>query len=231
MSRKGKERYFSEVNGLIKKIKIRKGLSEEKVRIMADLLFDGSVYESKYHYSVMYVNSSKELVSQFINDMKKVYSVKPSTIEKAKIYTRVKYYSKQIYDDLMRYFKSYSTSDNKCSILAEILKNENFSLIILRAFWENEGSISKEGKLSADSKSYKVIKQLSKLHNKFWLKHNISKYWENGWAYKLSLYKTKKNYKRFIDLQLFSKSRVTKGYFKGKKKIDVLKEYYNRKFK
>lgn len=79
-------------------------------------------------------------------------------------------------------------------------------------------SISKEGKRSADLKSLKVIKQLSRLHNKFGMKHNICQYDCKGPAYKLYLSKTKDNYERFLNLELFSKAKVTKGYFRGEEK-------------
>ena len=230
MSETGKKRYHSEVIGLTKKVKIEKGISKEKVRIMSNLLFDGAVYNNKYHYSIMYVNSSKELINEFIRDMFTLYKIKPTTIESEETYYRVKYLSKLIYYDLINYFESFSTSNNKCLIPSIILNNDNFKIIILRAFWENEGSISKDGKLSSDLKNYEVIKQLSKSHNYFGLKHYISRYWKNGFAYKLILNKNKENYQKFIELGLFSKSKVNKGYLKGKKKIDALKEYFKVKY-
>ena len=132
----------------------------------------------------------------------------------------------------MEYFQSYSTSNERCCIPNEIMNGSKaFKIIILRAFWENEGSISKSGRLAADLKSLKVIKQLSVLHNKFGLKHNICMYKDNGWMYKLSLSKTIENYKRFIELGLFWKANVTKGYFIRRKKIEVLSEYFSGKFK
>lgn len=231
MSKSGLIRYFK-LNGLTKQILFKDELTEAKVRIMGNLLFDGAVYKIDYHYSIMYVNSSEELIKQFIDDMKEVYNIEPSSFEDIDNYQRVKYLSKQIYNDLMKYFKSYSTSNKDCSIPFAIMNgNKLFQITILRAFWENEGSIAKDGKLSADLKSLKVIKQLSKLHNELGLKHNISKYWKNGWAYKLFLYKSKENYKIFLNLNLFSKSKVTKGYFIGKKKIDILKGYFDNKYK
>ena len=231
MSESGIKRY-STLNGLIKKIKFNEELNETKVRIMSNLLFDGAVYISKaYHYSMMYVNSSDELVNQFIEDMKEIYNVGHSGFEIFPTYKRVKYNSKIIYQDLKKYFQSYSTSSEECIIPDEIVNGpESYKIIILRAFWENEGSVSYTGVLSADLKSFKVIQQLSRLHNEFGLKHNITRYKNNGWAYKLFLAKNKENYQRFLNLELFSKAKVTKGYFKGKKKIDVIKDYFYKKF-
>lgn len=230
LSEEGKKRYHSTVKGVVKYINIKNGLNKEKVRIMCNLLFDSAVYKNNSHYSIMYVNGSKELVDQFMRDMKQVYSVRPSSFENLKTYYRVKYLSKQIYGDLLKYFDSFSTSNTRCFIPSLILNNDKFKIILLRAFWENEGSISKDGKLSADLVNLKVIKQLSNLHNKFKLKHNISKYWKNKWAYKLFLSRSKENYQRFLKLNLFSKARVTKGYFIGRKKVDVLREYFHNKF-
>ena len=76
----------------------------------------------------------------------------------------------------------------------------------------------------------KVIKQLSKLHCDLGLKHNITRYLDNGWMYKLCLSKTKENYQNFLELGLFHRANVTKGYNIGKKKVDVLKDYFNKKF-
>ena len=60
-SKNGKRRYYQEVTGIIKPIKKQKQfLTPAKVRIIGNLLFDGSVFKSKvYHYSIMYVNSSE----------------------------------------------------------------------------------------------------------------------------------------------------------------------------
>lgn len=231
MSKKGKERYHSKVNGVVKKFKIKKRLTKEKVRIISNLLFDGAVYKNKGHYSIMYVNSSKELIKQFVKDMKKVYNTNSFSFENHKTYYRIKYHSKQIYNDLISYCESFSTSNKKCSFPFKMLnKSRLFKIIILRAFWENEGSISNEGKLSADLKSLKVIKQLSRLHHNFGIKYGICRYKCNGWMYKLFLSKSRENYQKFLDLKLFSKAQVTRGQFIGKKKIDVLKRYFNNRF-
>ncbi len=236
MSELGKNRYHMNVKGIIKQANIEFFLSKEKVRIMSNLLFDGSVYVSGYHYSVMYVNSSYDLVKQFIDDMFKVYGVNYSSFEthdgKINKYYRVKYISKLIYSDLLKYFNTYSTSDIKCSIPEFFFDNDIFIRTLLRSFWDNEGSISKSGKLSADLKNENVIKQLSRLHNYLKLNHYISRYWKSGWAYKIILNKSRQNYMRFIDLGLFSDSIICKGIFAGKKKRDILQKYFeNHKFR
>jgi hypothetical protein len=228
MSKKGKQRYNSKVTGIVKKIQFKKGLNKNKVRIISNLLFDGAVYKN-HHYSIMYINSSKGLITEFRTDMRKVYGVMPSSFEIIKsefnTYYRLKYLSKMIYHDLISYMNCFSTSSKECIIPNSLIDDDSYKLILLRAFWENEGSISKSGKLSADLKNFKVINQLSDFHNSLGLNNYISKYWKNGWAYKLILSQDKNNYLKFIRLKLFSKAIVTKGYYKGKKKFDVLRNY------
>ena len=60
MSRKGLHRYLK-LNGLTRNISFKDELNKNKIRIISNLLFDGAVYNNNYHYSIMYVNSSKEL--------------------------------------------------------------------------------------------------------------------------------------------------------------------------
>lgn len=229
MSKKGLKRY-SRLNGLTRNIKFKDELNEIKVRIIGNLIFDGAVYNNCYHYSIMYVNNSKGLIEQFIRDMQDTYNVKPSSHEINGNCQRVKYYSKLIYKDLLKYSKSYSTSNKKCLIPPEIRNGkETFKIQVLGSFWENEGSISAKGMLSADLKSLKVIKQLSQLHNEFGLSHKICRYFDTSWTYKLYLPKTKETYQKFLELELFSKANVVRGYNVGRKKIEVLEEYYKKK--
>ena len=70
MTKKGKKRYGSKVNGVTKYIKIKQVLTNRKIRLMSNLLFDGAVYKTNYTRSMMYVNSSEELIKEFIEDMK-----------------------------------------------------------------------------------------------------------------------------------------------------------------
>ncbi|MFC1696825.1 LAGLIDADG family homing endonuclease [Nanoarchaeota archaeon] len=230
-SKEGFNRYQLKVKGIIKNIKINKNLSRYKVRIITNLIFDGAVYLNNYHYSIMYVNSSKFLIDEFQDDMFRVYKVKPSSFEVIKgknqpIY-RVKYLSKLIYEDLNSYVPDYSTHKSKLPL--KILINNNYKIIILRSFWENEGSISKDGRLSADSMNEILINQLSRLHNDFGISHKICKYWKNRWAYKLYLHKNMENYSIFNKLKLFDKSIVTKGAFVGQRKRKVLLDYMKSK--
>lgn len=235
MSKSGLNRYHSKVKGIKKLIKINDSpLLDNKIRIICNLIFDGSVYKSGYDYAIMYVNSSINSINQFMEDMKEVYNVSPSSFEELKGKNikcfRIKYCSKDIFTDLLKYIDSYNSL--KSSLPYEIMQGKmNYKLIALKAFWDNEGSISKDGKLAADLKNLSLIKQLSQLHQEFGISHYISKYWKNGWAYKLVLSKNKNNYNKFLELGLFSNSVVSKGVFIGKKKSKVLKNYIKEKEK
>ena len=230
MSKQGLIRYNTKVKGIKRKIEVNPLLSNAKVGIICNLIFDGSVSKSKeYHYNIMYVNSSLRLVNKFIKDMKKEYSVGHSSFEKIKgknvDYFRVKYCSKEIFDDLLNYITSYHSSKTNLPSTVTNGKRE-YKLIALRSFWDNEGSVNKRGILTADLKNKSLIEQLSNLHKEFSISHYISKYWKNGWAYKLILSKNKDNYDKFLKLGLFTESISTKGAFAGKKKLEILKRLY-----
>lgn len=235
MSDQGLIRYHSKVNGVTKLVSINPNLTEEKIRIIANLLFDGAVYLTRYHYSIMYVNSSKDLINQFMGDMELAYKLKPSSFEiidsETNTYYRVKYLSKAVYMDLLKYLYTYSTSNEACFLPKWISDGpQSTKIIMARAFWENEGSISKDGKLSADLKSLAVMDQLSKIHNELGLSHYVCKYTKMGSAYyKLILNRNSLNYTKFVELELFSKANVAKGHFKGMKKLGALKAYCLRR--
>src|SRR3989344_1316120 len=166
MTTEGKLKYSS-TNGITKQITIDPRLSIEKVRIISNLLFDGAVYNVEYHYSIMYINGSRNLVDQFRNDMKIVYGVEPSSFEicqsNTSTYFRIKYLSKVIYEDLLTYFNTYSTSKENCLMPNWLLNaDQNIKIIFLQAFFANEGSISVSGKLAADLKNKAIIFHLSK---------------------------------------------------------------------
>jgi hypothetical protein len=229
MSNDGKKRFASKIIGVKKHISIVEGLTIEKVRIIANLLFDGSVFRSKYHYGIMYVNSSKDLIFVMIEDIRKSYSIEPH-IEKiqGKVgkYSKIRYFSKGIYLDLLKYMPEFSTSSKACKLPPWLMNGpKEIKLLFLQAFWENEGSIAKSGTLAADLKSRKVMKQLSVLHLEFGLKHYICEYDKGGSVFKLILNRGKENYLKFYDYKLFERSTVTKGYFIRKKKKEVLRQY------
>ena len=231
-SREGKIRYFTKVTGIVRPIKKQKSkLTPEKTRIIGNLLFDGSVYKTTgYHHTISYVNSSKYLVLKLCRDIEKVYGVKPFTYEekgKTLIYYRILCKSKEMYLDLLRYSPSYSTSSKLVKVPYQIMNGpKEIKINFLRTFWDNEGSISKEGKLRGSSNSKKVISQLNKIHKDLKFKTKI--YQDNSktsTSYILSISKNMDNLKRFYKYQLFTDSIVTNGKFKGLNKINVVKYF------
>ncbi len=232
MSFEGEKRYYSRVKGILKRINSQESLGKKKIRIIGNLLFDGAVFKSNYHYVVSYVNTTQQMVILFIQDMQEVYGLTPSAIEMGKgkhhPFFRVKYCSKNLYDDLLNYVTSYSTADSKCKIKKEIINSKPRRLVVfLRTFWTNEGSVSDTGRLTADSKSKTIIKQLSTMHKNLGILHNVCSYsvGEYGTMYKLCLKISKENYLTFFNLNLFGDSIITKGKNIGKMKQTKLKEY------
>lgn len=232
-SNKGYKRYILKVKGIKKQIKKQEEkITIPKVRILGHLFFDGSLFKQDYHYTIMYINSSYNLVKQFIKDMFKIYGLKPTYFKKEKgVYIdhyRVKYYSKEAYKDLIKYTNSYSTSDVSIKIPDEILKGDiNLKKEFIRTFWVDEGSVSIMGKkVSADLKNYNIIKQLGELHQELGLEFNIISYKQGkGTYFKIYLKNNKENLKRFYDYNLFNLSIISKGYFIGYQKKKMLKRF------
>ena len=233
---RGKKRYYQNVKGIVKQVKNQKGnLSIQKIRIIGHTLFDGTIYSKDYHSVVKYINSSRELVDQFIKDIKQVYGLNPTSLEVSKgknnlNHYRVSFKSKLIYNDLMKYFPSYSTSNQKISIPKEIMTaNEKIKLEFLRTFFEDEGSIGHTGRIMGDLKSKLIIKQITKLLDQFKLPFGVSRYKEyTGYMYKIYLLKSRDNLEKFYNLKLFDKAKITHGKNMGRKKLDVLKECIKR---
>ncbi|MBD3252296.1 hypothetical protein GF386_01020 [Candidatus Pacearchaeota archaeon] len=228
-SKEGKGRYHREVKGIPARIKPqKKGLTSPKIRVIGHLLFDGSVWRNPkdYNSTIMYVNGSDELVKQFIDDVDEAYGLKPAFIEENVGYKRVIFRSKLMLEDLMNYFESYSTSNQNITVPTIIMNGKSkIKIEFLKAFFEDEGSISKEWRIMGDSKSKKIIYQVGTLLNEFGFKFRICKYREyTGHMYKLYLHKNKENLILFKKLGLFEKAYVTHGKNKGRKKLDVLKE-------
>ncbi len=230
--KEGLKRYHKNVKGILKQIKFQdKTLSLPKVRIIGHLLFDGTVYEVDYHYIARYINSSKELINQFILDMKAIYGIAPTSLEVFKGKNKINYYKvtfscKAFYEDLRSYFESYSTSNQNIKIPASIMNASNsIKLEFLRTFFEDEGSISSNYRIMGDLKSKVILQQIISMLKEFGLAFRFCRYKQyTGYMYKIYLLKTKENLIRFYNLRLFNKAITTHGRNIGKRKLDVLKE-------
>jgi len=228
-SKNGKKRYYSNVKGILSQIKPQKSfLTPAKIRIIGHLLFDGTVYKLGYSSIMKYINSSKALINQFTEDVKEVYGINPSAFEtldgvKMACY-KVHFSSKKMYDNLIKYFSSYSSKKNIKIPNIIINAGNNLKIEFLRTFWEDEGSISQNGRITADLKNENIIKSLVKLHREFGLNFKLIQYKVyTGKMYKIYLLKNEKNLERFYNLGLFEKSIITHGLNVGKMKKDVLK--------
>ncbi|MAG39606.1 hypothetical protein CMI41_01410 [Candidatus Pacearchaeota archaeon] len=219
---------YSNLNGVRKKIKPQKKLTPIKARLIAHLLFDGTVISTGFNRIIRYINSSPELIEQFILDVEEIYGLKNPTIEEnpERTYMRVSFGSVLAFRDLMTYFNSYSTSKKNIKIPKKIMESKGaIKKEFLKAFFEDEGSITANGRLFGDLKNKNIIYQLKDLLEEFDLKSKICTYSEpTGMMYKLYLPKRKENLENFASLELFEKSRVSKGKNKGKFKQDVLFE-------
>ena len=238
MSDIGKKRYHNEVSGITKLIKLQTKLTKEKVRVIGNLLFDGSVNRSKHHFNIMYVNTSKKLVEEFMKDMEKCYGTNCPHLKEeqgSKLpYFRIKYSSKLIFEDLHKYFTTYSTSKKNCNSKKSFkISKLEYSRIFLQTFFTNEGSISNSGKISGDSKSKTIIELLSKILDRFKINHNICTYSKKDYGifYKIYLKISKDNYLKFRNLNLFHNAVVSKGHNVGKLKTKILeKQMIKRKY-
>jgi len=124
----------------IKRVKVRhKKLTIEKTRVISHCFWDGHVSKS----TIRYTNTSISLINEFKNDMFKVYGVLPdnelliSKNGRQPLYM-IDYYSKMIYDDLIKYSPSFSTKSNESSIPNQILfcNDKNILKEFLRVLWE-----------------------------------------------------------------------------------------------
>jgi len=230
-SKNGEKRYHKEVKGIIKLIKPQTNfLSAPKIRIIGHVLFDGMLSKSKeYHKITRYINSSKENIDQFISDVMEVYDLKPTALEVEKGLTfpiyKVSFSSKLMYEDLSKYIYSYSTA-NKIALPDVVLNSsQELKLEFLKTFFDDEGSISRNGRIMADLKSKAIISQIVMILEEFGLKFKQVSYKDyKGETYKVYLPKTKENLELFFKLRLFDKAIVTHGTNARRKKIDVLKE-------
>ncbi len=237
-SKKGSERYYKK-SGVVKPIKKQtKKLTLAKTSIIGHLLFDGYLQKKTKDYknTLGYVNASKNLVNKFCNYIIKVYGLKPLVYSDSKGKTlvyRARCNSKLIYNDLLSYIPNYSTSNNQIKVPDEIINaRKDIKIEFIRSFWEDEGSVSKEAVIRGAINSFKIIKQLNVIHHSLNLETKI--YLDKSKkkiSYILRLKKDKENMDRFYNYSLFSDSIVTRGYFKGQRKVDVLKYFITHKYR
>lgn len=221
VSKKGMQRLRNKlINRHQRSIKKPTKLTASLTRILGHCFFDGSVNKDTVNYS----NTSLELVKQFISDVRNTFSIDFSSLrhyKKKSICYQVFY----PYTALVRYLKnftpSYSTSSPICRI-PSILFEAKKSLIyeFLRTFWEDEGSIKASKSIIGKTKSKTIAMQLQKLHKKVLIETTV-RFDKKNKAYEIYLPRKVDNLKRFIRNIGFGLSTVTRGKYKGYKKMAV----------
>jgi hypothetical protein len=203
-----------------RKIREPGDISVNLVRILGHCLFDGCVRKD----GVIYTNSSKELIKQFSEDMKKVFGVKPDLIRKMfkKSYYWVLYFNyTKISNFLIKFSHSYSTSSTKSRIPSFLFdSNPKFISEYLRCFWDDEGAVKSNGDITGKTKSKNIANQLVKLHNKLGIE--IKTYFDTkNLAYELYVPR-RENLQKFKNSIGFGHGKVCRGKFRGFSKSDAL---------
>lgn len=219
---KKKQTLFKHSYATPKEIPVIRKLTLSKVRIIAHCLFDGSVTVSNGDYAIKYTNASWKLIKQFMIDMHDVYGLDPAYIElndgKNHPWWEVKYRSKKAVEDLLRYSPSYSTSDN-VRLPKGVARKRGFVRAFLRAFWEDEGCATCDGRLIGTLKSRRLIYDIEQLHRKLRI-DCFSK--SKSPCYTIYVRREPENFRRFQRELGFGESIVTRGKFIGFKREVVL---------
>src|SRR3989338_4340574 len=172
-----------------------------KSRLLGHLFFDGHVYglTENYIYQKTGVN--------------------------VKVYT-VDFYSKNACQDLFSFSNSFSTKQ-EIGIPKEILNgNETIRSSFLKAFWNDEGSVSCNGNVTGGSKSKRMIFDLKDLHKSLGVE--CTNYVDNKTC--VNILRIRKNSLIHFSQKIgFDYSIITKGKNIGRLKKDVLNEIIMRK--
>ena len=131
-----------------------------------------------------------------------------------------------MFEFISKFAPSFSTKSSKSRFDDRFISrlDEKMKIEILRTFWCDEGSISKNGKIVGKSKSLKLIKQLKNLHDSLGIETTI---WIDRKSKNYALYikKNKYNILRFSAIG-FGNGIVTRGSFIGLKKNEVFNKLY-----
>ena len=208
-----------------KPIILTKRMTIEKVKIIAHLLFDGSVSRG----IIRYTNSSIDLINKLIINVKETYGVKPDQIieENGKFLPKytVSYFYMEIVEDLLRYVKSFSTNSHSASIPKKVIDGSTkFKREFLRAFWEDEGCVTIDGDILGRIKSEKIRDQLVKMHHQLGIR--CTPYDCKDGAFGIYIKRSKKNLVLFKNVG-FEHSIITRGKNIGVKKISLFENIYH----
>ena len=165
-------------------------LTIAKARIIAHLIGDGCAYISNHDYNIKYEVKDLESLRSFENDMLFVYGLRLTKGFKASGFTGkpipfARLRSKLAYEDLLQY-ATYNSKDWK--IKKEVLSSSrNIKREFLRAFFDDEGSITNEGKKGV-VKLYSInVDGLKQIQNMV-LEFNIDSRIMSGYGAKRNVY-------------------------------------------
>ena len=126
-------------------------LTKEKARLITHLIGDGCVYKVKTNYNIKYEVKDRELLDQFEEDIVSVYGLavikgfNPSG-KTGELIPLVLLRSKRAFEDLKKYCEYASAT---WWVPLQILEAQDYIKIeFLRALFDDEGTVVKEGKRS-----------------------------------------------------------------------------------
>ncbi|MBS3057039.1 MAG: hypothetical protein J4415_00245 [Candidatus Diapherotrites archaeon] len=206
-------------------------LDENLASVLGHLFFDGNVSKFNGKYILQYTNSSEVAIKQFIKKVSTLFSIAPAKIQTFKnknIWYQVYFYSKKAVMFVERYSKTFSTKQAVGVPPAVMSASDNIKSAFLRAFWDDEGSISKVGYICGCSKSEPMINDLVVMHELLGV--NCTKRTDNKkGSYTIYILNNIENIINFSKKVGFEYGLITKGINSGRYKKDVLNETLERR--
>jgi hypothetical protein len=149
-------------------------LTPDKARLLGHILFDGIATR----YVISYTTASLALARQFLNDLETSYrGLKP----------RIRKYASRnmdVYDvtgasiiachEIRRFLCKPDTRIQQYLKSVVMDSDKRLLVQIVRAFWEDEGSASREGNVTGAIKNIRLRNQLPLIHEKLGI--NVSPY-------------------------------------------------------
>ncbi len=204
----------------------KSALNESKARLMGHLFFDGRVSKIGARCMLGYYNSSLLLIWNFIALMNKVYGLKNYTpYQRPGVNVTnyaIEFTSQLAYEDAISFSATYSTSKGIGVPLVIENSSKAVKIAFLKAFWNDEGSISDYGNLTGGSKSAQMIADLAQMHRSLGI--NCSTYIDKITGVSILRIK-KESFYTFYQKIGFDYGTVTKGHNIGKLKKEILEKY------
>ncbi len=154
-------------------------LSPEKARIIGHCIGDGAVYKTNTDYVIKYEVKDFFLIKQFHCDLIEVYGLEPHLVLNKSGKTghpliSVRLRSKIVYNDLLRYVTSFYS--DKWELKEPILNSpKSMKKELLRALYDDEGSIINNRYVRLYSINLNGLKQLGELIKEFEIKYKFEK--------------------------------------------------------